>query len=179
MILEGYGASPRMIRLIRGFWGNAIIVCRTAGNYGTAFTASRGITQGGSLSAKLFNILVDAVLCEWLWLLEEDGDYKGGKLAALTSTFFAIFYIDDAYLASRDAGYLQHALTLLIDLFQWVGLQTNTSKTQTMICTPGWIQTQLPTESYCRMQCPTQHAVLPIWERDESMLPWPPPGRCS
>jgi hypothetical protein len=32
IVLEGYGAGPRMIRLIRGFWGDAIMVCRAAGN---------------------------------------------------------------------------------------------------------------------------------------------------
>ncbi len=119
------------------------------GNYGTAFKAGCSVTQGGLLSAKLFNILVDAVVRKWVWRLEEDGDYKEGKLAAVTATFFAIFYVDNAYLASWDAGFLQHALTLLVNLFQWVGLQTNTSKMQTMICTPGRIQTQLPTKLYC------------------------------
>ena len=39
MILEGYGTGPNMIRLIRNFWANTIMV-----------------------SAKLFNILVDAFL---------------------------------------------------------------------------------------------------------------------
>jgi hypothetical protein len=67
------------------------------------------------------------------------------------ATFFTIFYVDDAYLASRDAGFLQHVLDLLVDLFERVGLQTNTTKTQTMICTPGRIRTQLPSESYRRM----------------------------
>jgi hypothetical protein len=128
------------------------MVCHAAGNYGTAFKAGRGVTQGGPLSAKLFNILVDAVVGEWVQQLEEDGDYAEGKLAALTATFFAIFYVDDAYLASRDAGFLQHALTLLANLFQQVGLQTNSSKTQLMICAPGWIPNQLPTKLYCRMQ---------------------------
>jgi hypothetical protein len=66
------------------------------------------------------------------------------------AAFFAIFYVDDTYLASRDVGFLQHALNILIDLFERVGLQTNTSKTQMMICTPGRIRTQLPTESYRR-----------------------------
>jgi hypothetical protein len=141
MILEGYGAGPQMIRLIRGFCRNAIMMCHTAGNYGTAFMTGCGITQGGPLSAKLFNILVDAVMHEWVRLLEEDGDYKEGKLVVLTSTFFAIVYVNNVYLASQDAGFLQHALTLLVNLFQRVGLQTNTSKTQTMICTPGQIRT--------------------------------------
>jgi hypothetical protein len=152
MILEGYGASPQMIRLIRGFWCNAIMVCCAVGNYNMAFKAGRGITQGGPLSAKLFNILVNAVVHEWVRLLEEDGDYEEGELAALTSTFFAFFYVANTYLASWDAGFLQHALTLLDKLFQQVGLQTNTSKTQPMICMQGQIWTQLPTESYRRMQ---------------------------
>ena len=43
----------------------------------------------------------------------------------MMATFFAIFYVNDAYLASRDAGFLQHALDILIDLFERVGLQTN------------------------------------------------------
>jgi hypothetical protein len=42
------------------------MVCRAARNYGMDFKAGRGINQGGPLSAKLFNILVDAVVCEWV-----------------------------------------------------------------------------------------------------------------
>ena len=66
------------------------------------------------------------------------------------ATFFAIFYVYD--LASRDAEFLQRALDIIIGLFERVGLQTNTKKTQTMICTPGRIRTQLLFESYRRMQ---------------------------
>jgi hypothetical protein len=58
------------------------MVCRAAENYGTAFKAGRGVAQGGPLSAKLFNILVDAVMREWIWQLEEDGDYEEDKFAA-------------------------------------------------------------------------------------------------
>jgi hypothetical protein len=66
MVLEGYGADPWMIRLIRGFWCDAIMVCRAAGNYSMAFKAGRGVTQGGPLLAKLFIIMVDAVVREWI-----------------------------------------------------------------------------------------------------------------
>jgi hypothetical protein len=128
------------------------MVYRAAGNYGTAFKAGRGDTQGGPISAKLFNILVNAVMREWVRQLKEDRDYEEGELAVLTTTFFEIFYVNEVYLASRDAVFLQHVLTLLVDLFQRVGLQTNTSKTQTMICTPSRIRTQLPTKSYRRIQ---------------------------
>jgi hypothetical protein len=152
MVLEGYGAGPRMIRLICGFWRDAIMVCRAAGNYGTAFKAGRGVTQGGPLSVRLFNIMVNAVVREWIQQLRVDGDYKEREFAEYMATFFAIFYIDDAYLASWVAEFLQYVLTHLVHLFEHIGLQKNTTKTQTMICTPGRIRTQLSMESYCRMQ---------------------------
>ncbi len=128
------------------------MVCRASGYYGTPFKAGRSVTQGGPLSAKLFNILVDAVIREWFWKLQESGEYVEDKLFEMMATFFAIFYVDDAYLTSWDAGFLQHALDILVDLFERVGLQTNTSKMLTMTCTPGQIRTQLSTESYRRMQ---------------------------
>jgi hypothetical protein len=143
MILEGYGTGPRMIRLIPGYWRDAIMVCRALGNYGTPFKAGRGVTQGGPLSAKLFNIMVDAVTRKWFRELREGGDYKEWELD---------FYVDDAYLASRDAEFLHRALDLLVSLFARVGLETIVSKTQTMICTPGSIRTQLPADSYRRLR---------------------------
>ncbi len=96
--------------------------------------------------------MVGAVVWEEMQQLEEDGDYKEEEVAEYMATFFTIFYVDDAFLASRDAGFLQHALTYLVDLFERVGLQANMSKTQTMICTPARIRTQLPSEFYRRMQ---------------------------
>jgi hypothetical protein len=64
--LEGYGAGPRLVQLVCNYWRDAIMVCQALGNYGMAFKASRGVTHGGPLSAKLFNILVDAVVWEWI-----------------------------------------------------------------------------------------------------------------
>jgi hypothetical protein len=62
-------------------------------------------------------------------------------------------YVDDAYVAARDPVFLQHALNVLVDTFACVGLDTNIAKTQqAMICTPGKIRVQLPSESYQRMR---------------------------
>jgi len=122
------------------------MVCRALGNYGTPFKAGRDVTQGGPLSTKLFNIMVDAVAHEWFRELREGGDYEEWELDELMSTFFAIFYVDNSYLASRDAEFLQRVLELLLSLFARVGLETNVSKTQMMICTPGRIRTQLPAD---------------------------------
>jgi hypothetical protein len=110
------------------------------------------MTQGGPLSAKLFNILVDAVAREWVWQLWEESELEEAVIMELMAAFFAIFYVDDAYLASRDPEFLQRALDILVYLFTRVGLETNVKKTQTMICTPGRIRTQLPAASYARMR---------------------------
>jgi hypothetical protein len=71
LILEGYGVRPKMIQLIRNFWANATMVCQASVNYDTPFQAGQGITQGGPLSAKLFNVLIDAVAQESMQELRE------------------------------------------------------------------------------------------------------------
>jgi hypothetical protein len=131
------------------------MVCHTSGNYGVPFKAGRGVTQGGPLSAKLFNILVDAVAQEWFVRLQQEGladHHSVGYLTELMRSFFAIFYVDDAYFALRDPVFLQTALDIVVELFERVGLEANRLKTQAMVCTPGKIRTQLPTASYHRMR---------------------------
>ena len=110
------------------------------------------MTHGGPLSAKLFNIIDDAVVHEWMRIMRETLDGSDGKLAARVEALFAIFYVDDGYIASKDAEFLQEALDILVEMFLRVGLATNTKKTQAMTCTPGTICLQLPTESYLRMR---------------------------
>ena len=65
-ILEGYGVGPRMLRIIVRFWKTSQMVCRAGGYYDTSsFQAERGVTQGGPVSPRIFNIIVDAVVREW------------------------------------------------------------------------------------------------------------------
>ncbi len=141
-----------MLRLIRNFWETATNMCRAKGNYGRPFKSGRGVTQGGALSAKLFNILVDAVVREWMRLMRETLDDSNGQLAIRVKELFAIFYVDDGYIASRDAEFLQEALDILVVTFKRTGLATNTKKTQAIVCTPGKIRVQLPTDSYKRLR---------------------------
>jgi len=154
LILEEHGAGPNIRQLICHFWDEATNVCRAAGNYGAPFKAGRGVTQGGLLSAKLFNVIVDAVVREWLRLLREEMalELEGAELDEMMETLFAIFYVDDAYIASRDPVFLQRAINGLVSIFERVGLETNTKKTQAMTCMPGTIRLQLPTESYLWMR---------------------------
>jgi hypothetical protein len=106
LILGGYEVGPKIIWLIWNFWANTTTVCQASVNYGTPFQAGRGITQSGSLSAKLFNVLVDAIAREWLRELREGSALEPDKINHLMATFFAIFYVDDAYLASRNPDFL-------------------------------------------------------------------------
>ena len=64
--------------------------------------------------------------------------------------FLALFYADDAFIASHNHRILQEALDILVKLFERVGLLTNTAKTQTIICIPGKIRTRLTSGSYTR-----------------------------
>ncbi len=85
------------------------------------------------MSAKLFNILVDAVAREWVRQLQEESELEEAVIMELMAAFFAIFYVDDAYLASQDPEFLQWVLDILVNLFARVGLKTNMKKTQMMI----------------------------------------------
>ena len=98
-------------------------VCRASGNYGAPFKAGRGVTQGGPLLAKLFNVLVDAVVREWLRLLREEmGTEDKEELDKMMAALLAIFYVDDVYIASRDPV-LQRAIDGLVSAFERVGLR--------------------------------------------------------
>ncbi len=84
------------------------------------------------------------------------------ELDELMETLFAIFYVDDAYIASRDPVFLQRAIDGLVTAFECVGLETNTKKTQAMTCTPGTIRLQLPTDFYLRMR--TGRTLAAEWD---------------
>ena len=119
----------------------AVLVCRAGGRYGTPFQTFRGVTQGGPLSPRIFNVMVDAVVRAWIaqMLGAEAAEHGYGEELRKILT---IFYADDALLASRDPALLQEALDVMVALFERVGLRTNTAKTKVMICVPGKIRTR-------------------------------------
>jgi hypothetical protein len=110
------------------------------------------VTQGSLLLAKLFNVMVDAVVREWLQILREESELEGEELDKMMDILFMIFYVDDAYIAARDLVDLQQAIDGLVSTFEHVGLKTNISKMKAIICTPGKIWLQLPADSYRLMR---------------------------
>ena len=154
-ILKGYGVGPNILRLIVNFWDSAELVCRASGRYGAPFKAKRGVTQGGPLSPKLFNIMVDAIVREWLRVLFEDEDLSFPKIEieGVVKLFTALFYADDGYIASTDDELLQRSMDILTGLFDRVGLRTNVGKTKVMTCIDSKIRVRDKEEVYYNRRC--------------------------
>ena len=113
-ILEKYGVGNNILRLIKTFWDQAVMVCRASGYYGDPFKAYRGTTQGGPVSPRIFNIMVDAVVREWLRQVLEDGEEVS---ETDVKKLLILFYIDDGYMASPDREFLQKSMDTLVDIF--------------------------------------------------------------
>ena len=146
-----------MLRLIRTLWDKAVLVCRASGYHGSPFSAKRGVTQGGSLSPTIFNIMVDAIVREWVRQME-----LAGFNTSDIRTIAAVFYADDGLVAARNPKVLQNSFDILISLFERVGLETNTTKTEMMVFLPGQIQTVLSEDTDVPLQ--NRHPSLGVQE---------------
>ena len=107
-------------------------MAQQGGFYGEPFSAGRGVTQGDLFSPTGFNVLVDAIVRYWLTLFLADGSEDMEGLGLSVSERLCAFYANDGIVAARDAEWLQHSFAVLVQLFEQVGLQTNTTKTKTM-----------------------------------------------
>ena len=146
-IMVAYGVGPNLIRLLRFFWDNAELVCRAGGCFGTPFKSYRGVTQGGPFSPRIFNIMVDAIVREWLRQVLGEEVAKSG-VGSQIREFLVAFYADDGLIQARCPDMLQSSFDILISLFERVGLKTNTTKTKAMVCIPGRIRTRLTDDVY-------------------------------
>ena len=142
-ILRDCGVGEKALRLIARFWRDAELVCRASGYYGRPFRARRGVTQGGPLSPTIFNLMVDAIVREWVRVLQE----VHGMGLEDVRRLMACFYADDGLIVARDPEDLQVAFDVLTGLFDRVGLRTNTTKTEAMVFLPGKIRTPLTAEA--------------------------------
>ena len=119
--------------------------------------------QGELLLPTIFNVVVDAVVRHWEYLMEEgyggdDSDRRSGNEAAQLErqTIMVrddrqrrteeghiwlkvqddILYADNGMVASTDLGWLQTAFETLMGLFDRLVLKTNPAKTVGMVCHP-------------------------------------------
>ena len=141
-ILRNAGVGSKAVRVPKAFWDRTELACRASGYYGRTFKAWRRVIQGGPRSPTIFNLMVDAIVREWMRQLEE----KGVDTEDIRE-IVACFYADDGLIAVRDPSTLQKAMDALVALFEHVGLKTNiktnTEKTEAMAFVPGRIRTPL------------------------------------
>ena len=126
-ILKGYGVGERVQRLLTVYWERTTMVASAGSYYGKGFKGERGVTQGDPLSPTIFNVVVDAVVRHWLQIATQEAERRGerGKEGQHQA---ALFYADDGMIASSDPRWLKWAFTVLVGLFDRVGLRTNRKK---------------------------------------------------
>ena len=135
------------------------MVERVGGYYREPFCRERGVTQGEPLLTTILNVLVEAVVCHWEYLVaERDGGYSSDDDAEQTTgrtirardkrrrrteevhkrlkVKTAFLYADDGMVASTDPGWLKTAFDMLTGIFDQAGLKTNGKKNVGMVYHP-------------------------------------------
>jgi hypothetical protein len=119
-LLQAYGVGPHIRSIIQAVLELEMVVPKSGGYFGTPFAAWHGVRQGDIISPIIFNIIVDAVIHEWYFRMDDDK----------TQMFL---YADDGRLAGTDPAIVQKGLTLIVELFKCMNLHLNTDKTKAMI----------------------------------------------
>ena len=106
------------------------MMARASGYYWTAFQGARGVMQGYPLSPTIFNVVVDAVVRNWVTVMIAGAEERDERHQA------ALLYLDDGMVALYDPLWLQGAFNTLVGLFDRVGLWNNVGKTVGMVLCP-------------------------------------------
>ena len=77
------------------------MVARAGGYYGTVFQGTRGVTQGDPLSPTIFNVVVGAVVCNWVTVVVAVVEERGESRKEVMHQA-ALFYADDGVVTSSD-----------------------------------------------------------------------------
>ena len=123
---------------LQRFGDEQVVVPKMGRFYGRTSGTERRVTQGDLVSPTIFKILVDTVLRVVLieicgsqeaqhWLGWEAGDHN------------IVLYADNGHIAGYNPIWVQTMLTVVVRMFERVGLQTNLGKTKSMLCNTGFI----------------------------------------
>ena len=86
----------------------------------------------------IFYIVVDAVVQEVLDVVCGPQEAHHG-LGWAAGEIYLISYSNDGRIVGQDHEWVQDALLLTVAIFLKIGLEKNLVKTNTMVCTPGFI----------------------------------------
>ena len=109
--------------------------------------AGWGVIQGGPLSPRIFNLMVDAVIREGL-RSQLGAEVAHSGIGNQIRTLLTALYVDNGLVQLRNPVFPQEAFNAQVALFKRFGLRTNTKKTEGVICIPGRIRTSLSREAY-------------------------------
>ena len=123
----GLRRRPENTTANTNFRSLALLVCKAGGCYVRPFLACREVTQGGPLSPRIFNLMVDAVIRAWL-RSQLGAGAANSDIGDQIRTLLAALYADNNLVQSRDPVFLQEAFDALVALFKRVGLRTDTKK---------------------------------------------------
>ena len=80
------------------------------------------------MSPTLLNMVMDNVIRTWLAMTVEYQRVAHDFLGEVFGRFLGRFYANDGMVGSRDPGWLQHSMNVLVGLFRWYGLAANAAQ---------------------------------------------------
>ena len=97
-----------------------------------------GVTQSDPESQIIFNTVVDALV--HIVLAEVCGPQESHHgLEWVSGGRNLVFYADNGRIVGRDPYQVQDSLSVTVDMFRRVGLETNLEEMKEVVCTPGFI----------------------------------------
>jgi hypothetical protein len=152
-VLTRFGVPANMLAVIRQFHdGMRARVRMDDGEHSEWFDVTQGLRQGCVLSPLLFNVFFAAAIHVVLVRFSEDteivrdlvhleeGVVVGNEvpMACVRRAMWGMLYADDAGIVSRSAEGLSKMMTVIVTVFEAVGLTVSERKTETMLLrTPG------------------------------------------
>ena len=137
-ILRRSWMGKRMARLIAHHWENLMVVPKVKRFLGTPSSTVRVFTQRDPVSPMIFNIMVDAVVRLTLEVFCVPQEARHG-MGSATGERNLIFYADNRSIGGREHIWVQDDLTVSVEMFRRMGLETNLEKTKALVCTPSYI----------------------------------------
>ena len=99
------------------------------------FVTGRVVTQGNLIYPMIFNIVVDVVVSA-VWDLVCSPQEAQHGMVWEAGKWNLVFYDDGGRIAGRDHIWEKDSLTVTLEMFRRVSLETNLKKTKALVCTP-------------------------------------------
>ena len=100
------------------------MAARASRYYGDPLHGSHGVTQGEPFPPRIFNVIVDAIVCHWVGMVvDNEAVYEGLRYSLDDKA--DLFYVDDRITASTNPVWLQWEFNVIIGLFGRVEIYDN------------------------------------------------------